>query len=101
MIVMRERTKAGEDLIEEVLGMELLQALAVDPVAHPADAFAVDGVNDIRHSRRRAHQHTSIPVIERARPAHQGDSAPCTSAPPHGTDQKVWLNRRALVPDKA
>src|SRR5262245_57359869 len=100
MVVMRERPEAVQDLIEEVLGMEVLHHLPVYPVAHAADAIAVDLMNGIRQRRSRPHQETSILVTERAL-AHHRNGAPGTSAPPDGADQQVRLNRRTLVSDEA
>ena len=45
MIVERQRADAVQDLIEQILGVDLLHDLPVDPVAHAEQPIAVDPVN--------------------------------------------------------
>ena len=45
MIVERQRSDAVQDLVEEILGMDLLHDLPVDPIAHAEESIAVDPVN--------------------------------------------------------
>ena len=45
MIVEGQRSDAVQDLIEEILGMDLLHDLPVDPIAHAKEPIAVDPMN--------------------------------------------------------
>ena len=45
MIVERQRSDAVHDLVEEILGMDLLHDLPVDPIAHAKESIAVDPVD--------------------------------------------------------
>ena len=63
---MRQRAKAIENLIEEVLRVDLLHDLAVDPfphAQHPLPVHRLDGVGDQSRDPR---QPTSIAFIIRA-----------------------------------
>ena len=45
---MGQRPEAVEDLVEEILRMDLLHDLPVDPVSHAEHPIAVDAVNGVR-----------------------------------------------------
>ena len=52
MIVESQRPDAIQDLVEEILRMDLLHHLSVDPISHAEEPVAVDPVNGSRHDRR-------------------------------------------------
>ena len=102
VIVVSERSKAIEDLVEEVLGVDLLHDFPVDPVAHVADAIPVDLLNGVRQRRcGRAPGDVRSSRSKGRRLAHDRNSAPCASTPAHRADHQVRLDRRMLMPDEA
>jgi hypothetical protein len=99
MIVEREGTDAVQDLVEEILGMDLLHDLPVDPVTNTQQSIAVDPVNGGRQDCCDASDQPSILVIEDASGRRQGNRAPRAASPPDRSEQHVALYRRVGVTD--
>jgi hypothetical protein len=83
MIVERQRSNAVQDLIEEILGMDLLHDLAVDPITHAKEPLAVDAVDCRRQDGGNSRHQPPILAIEILAGGDQGNRAPRALAPPH------------------
>src|SRR5262249_17662850 len=99
MIVEGQRSYPVHDLVEEILRMDLLHDLSVDPIAYTEKSNAIDPVNGRRQHRRDARHQASILAIEVAARREQGNGAPGPAAPADGSDQHVALDRRMGVAD--
>jgi hypothetical protein len=101
MIVERQRSDAVEDLVEEILGMDLLHDLPIDAVAHAQQPIAVDAVHRLGQDRGDARDQPPIVTIEFAPRRDQRERAPGAAPAPDRANQHVALQRRVGVPDVA
>ena len=65
MIVVRQRTQAGQDLVEEILRVDLFHDSPVDPIAHLEHPFAVHELNGFGNGRGDPRQQPPVVVVER------------------------------------
>ena len=99
MIVERQRADAVQDLVEEILGMDLLHDLPVDPIAHAQESIAVDPMNG--GSTAASDPRSGVDPPDRTDAA---TTAIAPHAPPRRRTDPISmcaLNRRMLVTDVA
>jgi hypothetical protein len=100
VIVGRQRADAVEDLVEEILRMDLLHDLAIDPVANFEHPLSIQDVNRLRHGGRDPGEEPPVVASEFRLGPHQAQSRPGGAAPSNRRHHQVAPGRRVRMADE-
>ena len=100
MIVPGERSKAVEDLIKEVLRMELLFDLPVDPIADLEHTLAVHFLNSVGRDVGDARQEALVVSVVWSPRTHEGECRPRSTTAPDRRDRHILGASRSFNADE-